>query len=221
MNDGGSRLFGVNGHVKKPQIIELAVGVTLRELIYDIGGGVLGDREILGVIPGGSSTPVLLPTETVNAPDEKSPMHAWHGKSVLDVPLGVDTFRSLGTMLGTCCVTVLAEGTCPVLAMQNLMQFYHHESCGQCTPCREGSAWLDWTLQKILDGKASMDDLNNLHDIANNIMGNTICAFGEGTAMPALGFLQKFRKHFEAYVRGEKKRKDATLTPFGVVAGNA
>jgi NADH-quinone oxidoreductase subunit F len=218
MNDGGSRLFGVNGHVKKPQIVELAVGVTLRELIYDIGGGVLGDREILGVIPGGSSTPVLRPDETVNAPDEKSPMHAWHGKSVLDVPLGVDTFRSLGTMLGTCCVTVLADGTCPVLAMQNLMQFYHHESCGQCTPCREGSAWLDWTLQKILDGKASMEDLNNLHDIANNIMGNTICAFGEGTAMPALGFLQKFRKHFEAYIKGEKKRKDATLTPFGVVA---
>jgi NADH-quinone oxidoreductase subunit F len=117
-------------------------------------------------------------------------------------------------MLGTCCATVLAEGTCPVYAMQNLMQFYHHESCGQCTPCREGSAWLDWTLQKILDGKASMDDLNNLHDIAGNIMGNTICAFGEGTAMPALGFLQKFRPYFEQYVRGERTRKDATLTPF-------
>jgi NADH-quinone oxidoreductase subunit F len=214
LNDGGSRLFGVNGHVKKPQIVELCVGVTLRELIYDIGGGVLGDKEILGVIPGGSSTPILKPDETVNAPDEKSPMHPWHGKSVLDVPLGVDTFRNLGTMLGTCCVTVLAEGTCPVLAMQNLMQFYHHESCGQCTPCREGSAWLDWTLQKILDGKASMDELQNLHDIANNIMGNTICAFGEGTAMPALGFLQKFRPYFEAYVRGTRTKKDATLTPF-------
>jgi NADH-quinone oxidoreductase subunit F len=211
MNDGGCRLFGVNGHVKKPQVVELAVGVTLRELIYDIGGGVLDDRELLGVIPGGSSTPVLRPDETVNAPDEKSPMHAWHGKSVLDVPLGVDTMRGVGTMLGTCCATVMAVGTCPVLAMQNLMQFYHHESCGQCTPCREGSAWLDWTLQKILDGKASMKDLNDLHDIANNIMGNTICAFGEGTAMPALGFLQKFRKHFEAYVRGETKRAQATL----------
>ena len=97
--------------------------------------------------------------------------------------------------------------------MQNLMAFYHHESCGQCTPCREGSAWLDWTLQKILDGKASMEELQNLHDIANNIMGNTICAFGEGTAMPALGFLQKFRPYFEEYVRGERSRKDATLTP--------
>jgi NADH-quinone oxidoreductase subunit F len=214
LNDGGARLFGVNGHVVKPQVVELCVGVTLRELIYDIGGGVLGGKEILGVIPGGSSTPILRPDETVNAPDEKSPMHPWHGKSVLDVPLGVDTFRNLGTMLGTCCVTVLAEGTCPVYAMQNLMQFYHHESCGQCTPCREGSAWLDWTLQKILDGKATMEELNNLHDIANNIMGNTICAFGEGTAMPALGFLQKFRPYFEDYVRGKRTRKDATLTPF-------
>jgi hypothetical protein len=90
--------------------------------------------------------------------------------------------------------------------MQNLMQFYRHESCGQCTPCREGSAWLERVVEKILDGKASMEELDSLHDIANGIMGNTICAFGEGTAMPALAFLQKFRKEFEAYVRGERKR---------------
>jgi NADH-quinone oxidoreductase subunit F len=211
VNDGGCRLFGVNGHVNKPGIHELAVGVTLRELVYDIGGGVLGGRGLLAVIPGGSSTPVLLPTDTLNAPDEKSPLHKWHGKSVLDVPFGVDTMRMSGTMLGTCCVTVLAEGTCPVMAMQNLMSFYHHESCGQCTPCREGSAWLDRVVDKILDGRASMDELDQLHDIANGIMGNTICAFGEGTAMPALGFLRKFRKDFEAYVRGERKRADARL----------
>ncbi len=211
MNDGGVRLYGVNGHVKKPGVVELACGPTLNELIFDIGGGVLGDRKILGAIPGGSSTPILLPEETVNAPEEKDPMHAWHGKSVFDVPLGVDTMRHVGTMLGTCCVTVLAEGTCPVLAMHNLMQFYAHESCGQCTPCREGSSWLMWTLEKILDGKATMEELDELHDIANGIMGNTICAFGEGTAMPALGFLRKFRKDFEAYVRGERKREDATL----------
>jgi NADH-quinone oxidoreductase subunit F len=212
LNDGGVRLYGVNGHVKKPCVVELAVGPTLNEVIFDIGGGVLGDRKVLAAIPGGSSTPVLRPEETVDAPDEKHPLHAWHGKSVFDVPLGVETMRGVGTMLGTCCVTVMAEGTDPVLAMQNLMQFYHHESCGQCTPCREGSAWLDWTLQKILDGKATLDELNQLHDIANGIMGNTICAFGEGTAMPALAFLQKFRKDFEAYIRGDKKRSDARLT---------
>lgn len=212
LNDGGVRLYGVNGHVKKPCVVELACGPTINELIYDVAGGVLGDKPIFAVIPGGSSTPVLLPDEKVHAPDEKSPMHAWHGKSVYDVPLGVETARGMGTMLGTCCLTVMAEGTDPVLAMLNLMQFYHHESCGQCTPCREGSAWLDRTVQKIFDGHGSLADVDQLHQIANNIMGNTICAFGEGTAMPALAFITKFRKHFEAYARGEKKAKDARLT---------
>lgn len=212
IGDGGTRLYGVNGHVKTPKVVELAVGVTLNELIHDIGGGVLGDRKVMCVIPGGSSTPVLRPEETVVAPDEKSPLHPWNGKSVFDVPLGVDTFRGIGTMLGTCCATVLAEGTDPVLAMLNLMQFYHHESCGQCTPCREGSAWLDRTVQKFIDGRGTMKDLEDLGSIAHGIMGNTICAFGEGTAMPAMGFLKKFRKEFEAYTRGERSGRDATLT---------
>jgi NADH-quinone oxidoreductase subunit F len=139
-------------------------------------------------------------------------MHPWHGTSVFDVPLGVDTARHMGTMLGTCCVTVLAEGTCPVLAMHNLMQFYRHESCGQCTPCREGGAWLLRTVERILDGRGTIADVDNLSDIASNMMGNTICAFGEGTAMPALGFVRKFRPVFEQYVRGEQKRADARLT---------
>jgi NADH-quinone oxidoreductase subunit F len=211
LNDGGVRLFGVNGHVKKPGIYECAVGLTLRELIFDLGGGIQGDKGLYAVIPGGSSTPVLRAEDVVNAPDEKSPLHPWHGKSVLDVPLGVDTFRNLGTMLGTCCATVMAEGTDPVAAFHNLMQFYRHESCGQCTPCREGSGWLFRIAEKLMEGTCSMDELNELHDIANNIMGNTICAFGEGTAMPALGFLKKFRKEFEAYVRGERKGADARL----------
>ena len=217
LNDGGVRLFGVNGHVKKPGVWELAVGVTLRELIYDLGGGILGDKKLECVIPGGSSTPLLRANELVHAPDEKAPLHQWHGKSVLDVPLGVDTFRGLGTMLGTCCATVMAEGTSPVAAMHNLMQFYRHESCGQCTPCREGSAWLLRITEKLLAGTCKMEELDQLHDIANNIMGNTICAFGEGTAMPALGFLKKYRKEFEAYVRGDDKSRTlaATDLPFG------
>jgi NADH-quinone oxidoreductase subunit F len=212
MNDGGVRLYGLNGHVKKPGVYELACGPTLNELIFDVGGGILGDRPLLAAIPGGSSTPVLLPSEKVNAPDPKSPLHQWHGQSVFDIPLGVDTMRGVGTMLGTCCVTVMAEGTDPVMAMENLMYFYRHESCGQCTPCREGSAWLLRLCEKILDGEGTIEELDELHDVANGIMGNTICAFGEGTAMPALAFVQKFRKVFEAYVRGEKKRADARLT---------
>ncbi len=212
IGDGGVRLYGINGHVNKPGTFELAVGVTLNELIFEVGGGVLGGRSVLCAIPGGSSTPLLRPSEIVSAPDPKSPLYAWHGKSVFDVPLGVDTMRAAGTMLGTCCVTIIAEGTDPVACMENLMQFYRHESCGQCTPCREGSAWLEQLCGKILDGKANMAELDSVHDIANGIMGNTICAFGEGTAMPALAFVQKFRKEFEALVRGERSRADATLT---------
>jgi NADH-quinone oxidoreductase subunit F len=212
MGDGGVRLYGLNGHINKPCIVELAVGPTLNELIFDVGGGVLGGRGVLCVIPGGSSTPILRPEERVQASDPKSPMHPWHGKSVFDVPLGVDTMRGVGTMLGTCCVTVIAQGTDPVACMQNLMQFYRHESCGQCTPCREGSAWLEHLCDKLLAGTSTLAELDSLHDVANGIMGNTICAFGEGTAMPALAFVQKFRNEFEAYARGDKPAGGATLT---------
>jgi len=201
LNDGGSRLFGVSGHVKNPGIFEACVGLTLRELIYDLGGGV--DGEMLGVIPGGSSCPVLLPTDTVHAPDEKSVLFPWHGQSVLDVPMGVDTFRNLGTMLGTCCAIVFSTKTCPVAVMQNLMAFYRHESCGQCTPCREGVGWIDRIVSKLLQGKSSLEELDQLHEIGSGIMGNTICAFGEGAAMPALALVRKFRRHFEDHATGK------------------
>ncbi len=209
--DGGCRLFGVSGHVHTPGVFECAVGLTLRELIDDLGGGVKGGA-LLGVIPGGSSTPILRPDETVDAPGESHPLHAWHGKSVLDVPMGVDTMKGLGTMLGTCCAIVLSEQACPVLAMHNLMRFYRHESCGQCTPCREGSGWIERILDRIVAGEGTMEELDRLHEIANNIMGNTICAFGEGTAMPALGFLRKFRPQFEEFVRTKGRSSTRRLT---------
>ncbi|MEJ7734562.1 MAG: NADH-ubiquinone oxidoreductase-F iron-sulfur binding region domain-containing protein, partial [Polyangiaceae bacterium] len=212
LKDGGCRLFGVSGHVKKPGVYEACVGLTLRDLIYDLGGGV-DHGELMAVIPGGSSCPVLRADELVSAPDEKSPLHAWHGKSVLDVPMGVDTFRALGTMLGTCCAIVLSDKVCPVLTMHNLMRFYRHESCGQCTPCREGSAWIDRIMTRIVQREATMAELDRLHDIADGIMGNTICAFGEGTAMPALAFLRKFRKEFEAYVNTRGKSSTGLLYP--------
>jgi NADH-quinone oxidoreductase subunit F len=212
MRDGGCRLFGVSGHVNTPGVYECAVGLTLRELIDDLGGGVKGGK-LLGVIPGGSSTPVLRPDEIVDAPDDKHPLHPWHGKSVLDVPMGVDTFRGLGTMLGTCCAIVLSDQACPVMACHNLMRFYRHESCGQCTPCREGSGWMDRIMTRIVQGEAEMAELDRLHEVANNIMGNTICAFGEGSAMPMLGFLRKFRREFEDYVRtrGESSPRRLSL----------
>jgi NADH-quinone oxidoreductase subunit F len=198
-NDGGARLFGISGHVKKPGVYECAVGLTLRELIYDLGGGILGDRELLAVIPGGSSCPIHRPNEIVNIPNDER-FAPYNGKSILDLPLGVDTFRSVGSMLGTCCAVVLSDRADPVLAMHNLMRFYRHESCGQCTPCREGCGWIERILNKIVDGKGSIEELNQIHEIASNIMGNTICAFGEGAAQPALAFVSKFRKELEDYV---------------------
>jgi NADH-quinone oxidoreductase subunit F len=198
-SDGGCRLFGVSGHVKKPGIYEACIGLTLRELIYDLGGGMDGG-ELLAVIPGGSSCPVLLASEIVDASDEKTILHPWHGKSVLDVPIGVDTFREMGTMAGTCCAIVLSDRACPVAALQNLMSFYRNESCGQCTPCREGTGWLDRIVTKILRGEATMDELDAVSEIASDIMGNTICAFGDAAAMPALAFVRKFRSHFEDHV---------------------
>ena len=220
LKDGGTRLFGVSGHVNKPGVFEACVGLTLRELIDDLGGGVKGGK-LLAVIPGGSSCPILRADDLVNAPSEKSPLFPWNGKSVLDVPLGVDTFRALGTMLGTCCAIVLSDQACPVLAMHNLMRFYRHESCGQCTPCREGGAWIFRIMDRIVAGEASIEELDRLSEIADNIMGNTICAFGEGTAMPALGFLKKFRREFEQFITTKGKSSTNRLTLPGHFAGAA
>ena len=211
LGDGGCRLFGVSGHVNKPGIYEACVGLTLRELIYDLGGGLPEGTTLLGVIPGGSSCPILRPEETVNAPDEKSILHPWHGKSVIDVPIGVDTMRALGTMAGTTCAIVLSSKADPVLAMHNLIRFYRHESCGQCTPCREGMGWMERILDKIVEGRGSIEELNLVHEIASNVMGNTICAFGEGASMPMLGFLLKFRKEIEEHIRTGGKSSTGRL----------
>lgn len=195
-NDGGTRLYGISGHVRRPGVYEAPVGITMRELIDELGGGVLGGRELKAVIPGGSSTPVLDPRRLVDAPAAEHPLHAWHGKSEIDVPMGVDTYRALGTMLGTTCAIVMDDTVNMVDACRNLMRFYKHESCGQCTPCREGCGWLVDVLNNICHGRGQVKDVDLLVDIANNMMGNTICAFADGTAMPLLGFVQKFREEF-------------------------
>ena len=209
-NDGGSRLYGVSGHVKNPRVFEAPVGITLREMIYDYCGGMLDDkRPLKAVIPGGSSTPVLRPDDLVHAPDPKNPLHKWHGKSHIDVPMGVDTMRALGTMLGTCCAIVMDSSVSMVDAARNLMHFYAHESCGQCTPCREGTGWLNDVLTQVCTGRGRVEDIDLLVDISNNMMGNTICALADGTAMPMLAFVRKFRDEFVAACKtgglGDKK----------------
>ncbi len=210
-NDGGVRLFGVSGHVKRPGIYEAAVGLTLRELIYDLGGGIEGDRALLGVIPGGSSCPVHLADELVNVPGNPK-FEPYNGKSILDLPLGVDTFRSVGSMLGTCCAIVLSDAADPVIALHNLMRFYKHESCGQCTPCREGCGWIERILDKVVEGTATMAELDQVHEIASNITGNTICAFGDGAAQPVLAFVRKYRENFDDYVLNRGSQQTGKLT---------
>jgi NADH-quinone oxidoreductase subunit F len=154
------------------------------------------DRPLKAVIPGGSSTPVVRPDRFVHAPDAAHPLHAWHEKSEIDVPMGVDTFRALGSMLGTNCAIVMDSSVSMVDACRNLMRFYAHESCGQCTPCREGCGWLVDVLDTMCAGRGKPADVDLLVDIANNMMGNTICAFADGTAMPMLGFVRQFREEF-------------------------
>jgi NADH-quinone oxidoreductase subunit F len=203
VGDGGVRLYGVNGHVNKGLVVELPVGPTINELVA-LAGGVSGGRKIKAVIPGGSSCPVLTPADVFHMPDEKSPLHKYHGKPVFDVPMGVDTMRIAGTMLGTCCLTVIAEGTDMVRVAHNIARFYRHESCGQCTPCREGMGWLERIFDKIAAGNGDLGELDQISDIASNIIGNTICAFGDGAAMPILGLVKKFRPEFEAAIRDKR-----------------
>ena len=219
--DGGVRLYGISGHVKKPGVYEAPVGLTLRELIYEFGGGMLhDDRPLKAVIPGGSSTPVIRPEHVVDAPDPKHPLHRWHGKSHLDVPMGVDTFRALGGMLGTCCAIVMDSSVSMVEAARNLMAFYAHESCGQCTPCREGTGWLKEILDNLCRGKGRVEDVDLLVEVSNQMMGNTICAFADGTAMPMLGFVQKFRDEFvEAARRGVPGQPLGDTTRARIVGG--
>jgi NADH-quinone oxidoreductase subunit F len=222
--DGGTRLYGVSGHIKNPCVIEAPVGLTLRELIYDFGGGMLHeDRPLKAVVPGGSSTPVLRPDHTVNAPSEDDPLHRWHGQSEIDVPMGVDTYRALGTMLGTTCAIVMDTSVNMVDACRNLMRFYAHESCGQCTPCREGCGWLVDVLNGICEGRAQPEDVHMLVDISNNMMGNTICAFADGTAMPMLGFIRKFHHEFvevakQGGLAGQARLDDSTRRLIGRAA---
>jgi len=211
LNDGGARIFGVSGHVKKPGLYEAAVGLTLRELIYDLGGGILGDGQLLAVVPGGSSCPVHRPDEIVNVPSDPR-FEPYNGKPFLDLPLGVDTFRGAGSMLGTCCAMVLSDKADPVLALHNVMRFYRHESCGQCTPCREGCGWIERILDKIIAGKGTIEELDQISEIASDITGNTICAFGDGAAQPALAFVRKFRQELEDYVYTGGKSQTGRLT---------
>ncbi|GIW40689.1 MAG: NADH-quinone oxidoreductase subunit F [Candidatus Binatia bacterium] len=180
----GPKLYCLSGHVQRPGVYEAPMGISLRELVYGeaFGGGIPGGKKLKGVIPGGSSVPVLLPEE-------------------IDVPMDFDSVAQAGSLLGSCGIIVMDEDTCMVDALRVIARFYHHESCGQCTPCREGTGWLERVLEHLEFGGARPDEVDLLLRIADNMMGNTICLLADAAAMPTRSFVTKFRSEFEEHVR--------------------
>jgi NADH-quinone oxidoreductase subunit F len=180
--NGGPKLFCVSGHVKKPGTFEATMKTTLRELIFDHAGGMLDGRTLKAVIPGGSSVPILLPDQ-------------------LDIPASFDAVAKAGSMLGSAGIIVMDDTTCMVWAAKNLLHFYKHESCGKCTPCREGCDWLYKILTRIENGEGEMRDIDLLVSVGGNIVGKTLCAFGDAAVTPVLTTLKHFRHEYEAHIR--------------------
>lgn len=178
----GTHLFGISGHVEKPGMYELPLGLPLLEVIDKVAGGVWKGRKLKAVIPGGSSTPVLLPDEAATT------------------TLDYESMAEHKTMFGSGGIVVLDETVDIVELVQNLINFYHHESCGQCTPCREGLGWMRKIVQKILKGEGSMADIDLLRELCDNIEMKTVCVLSAACTMPVRSYLDKFRHEFEAYV---------------------
>ncbi len=178
----GPKLYCVSGHVERPGVYEASMNITYQELIYEMAGGVRGGRPLKAVIPGGSSVPILMPNQ-------------------LGGPASYDGTAAAGSMLGSAGCIVMDDTTCMVWVAQNLLAFYSHESCGKCTPCREGTDWLLKILRKIERGNGAMSDIDLLVSIADNIAGKTLCPFGDAAAAPALTTVKNFREDFEAHVR--------------------
>ncbi len=175
----GTLLYGVSGHVNKPGVFELPSGTLLTDLIYKYSGGVTGDKKIKMVIPGGSSMPPL------------------RGDQLEGVKMDAESLKGVGSAIGTGGVIVMDEDTNLTKVLLRISKFYWDESCGQCTPCREGTGWMKKILQRMYDGYGKVEDLDLLMRVANNIEGNTICALGDAAAWPVKFTIQRFRKELE------------------------
>jgi NADH-quinone oxidoreductase subunit F len=188
----GTRLFSVSGHVERPGNYEIVMGMTWRDLIYDLGGGVRGGKALKGWIPGGASAPWLTPEH-------------------VDEPITIQACTRLGTMLGSGGIVVMDESTNVVAAALSLVRFFAHESCGQCTPCREGTSWLERILERILHGQGRMSDLDLLLDVSDNISPGlrwppamtTICPLGPSAVSPITSIMANFRDEVVAMIAGE------------------
>ena len=184
-NSGGVKLFSVSGHVNKPGNFEISMGTPFAELL-EMAGGVRAGKQLKAVIPGGSSVPVV------------------PGDIMMQANMDYDSIVAAGSMLGSGAVIVMDETTDMVEALRRISRFYFSESCGQCTPCREGTGWLYRMLTRIVQGKGTMQDLAKLDDVASKIEGRTICALGDAAAMPVRSFIKHFRHEFEHYIEHGK-----------------
>jgi NADH-quinone oxidoreductase subunit F len=178
----GTKLFSVSGHISKPGVYEVEMGYPLMKFLEEDCGGVPNGRKLKGVIPGGGSMPVLRPDEL-----EK-------------VNLDYESVQAAGSLLGSGGVIVMDDATCMVRAAWNLARFFAHESCGQCSPCREGCHWMEKIFHRIEQGDGRKGDLELILNVSGNIMGNTICPFGDAAAMPAAAFIKKYREEFDEHI---------------------
>ena len=184
-NNGGTKLFSVSGHVNRPGNYEIPLGTPFSTLL-EMAGGMRGGRKLKGCIPGGSSSPVI------------------PGEMMMDCTMDYDSIAKAGSMLGSGALIIMDETTCMVKALERLSFFYYEESCGQCTPCREGTNWMYRIIHRIEHGQGRPEDLDLLGSVSGNIMGRTICALGDAAAMPVQGFLKHFRDEFAYHVEHKK-----------------
>jgi len=184
-NNGGTKLFSVSGHVNNPGNFEVPMGTPFKKLL-EMAGGMRGGRKLKACIPGGSSMPVL------------------PGEIMMDLNMDYDSISKAGSMLGTGAVIIMDDTTCMVRALERLSYFYYEESCGQCTPCREGTGWLYRILHRIEHGQGRKEDLDLLLSVGENIAGRTICALGEAAVWPVQGMLKHFRDEFEYHIEHKK-----------------
>jgi NADH-quinone oxidoreductase subunit F len=191
-NNGGTKIFSVSGDVERPGNYEVPLGTPFSKLL-ELCGGMKDGKKLKAVIPGGSSAPVL------------------PGHIMMECTMDYDSISKAGSMLGSGAVIVMDETRCMVESLKRLSYFYMHESCGQCTPCREGTGWLWRLVDKIQRGEAKESDLTLLDNVAENIMGRTICALGDAAAMPVRAMLKHFRPEFAAMIKGAEKAKDAAV----------
>ena len=181
----GTKIFSLSGHVNKPGNYELPMGITVRELIFEHGGGIKDDRKLKAVIPGGVSTPILTPAS-------------------LDVKMDFESLYEAGSLLGSGATIVMDETSCIVKAAYRISKFFEHESCGKCVPCREGTRWIRLILERIENGKGREEDIELLRDICTNIIAQTVCPLGDAAAVPIMSSIEKFRDEYEYHIKNKK-----------------